>query len=112
MLKALVAAAAVTAPVLATVQDDCLALTPKTIVTNSTVRVQTFVASGTNLTFPEQNANCGRASQVVGANLCRIAMNLTTSAKSEVVTEIWLPEKWNGRMVTVGGGGLDGCKWL
>ncbi|KAF0332639.1 putative feruloyl esterase B-2 [Colletotrichum sp. SAR11_59] len=109
MLKALVTAAVLAAPAFATVQDDCLALTPKTIVTNSTVRVQTFVASGTNLTFPEQNANCGRASQVVRANLCRIAMNLTTSAKSEVVTEIWLPEKWNGRMVTVGGGGLDGC---
>lgn len=82
---------------------------PQSTVANSTGRELAFVTSGTDLAFPEQDAACNRASQVVRADLCRVAMNLTTSARSEVVTEVWLPEKWNGRLVTVAGGGLDGC---
>ncbi|GKT61717.1 feruloyl esterase B [Colletotrichum tofieldiae] len=97
------------APALAIFRDDCLALTPESVVANSTGTTQKFVTSGTNLSFPEQDAACNRASQVVRADLCRVAMNITTSPRSEVVTEVWLPEKWNGRLVTVAGGGLDGC---
>ncbi|TID06564.1 putative feruloyl esterase B-2 [Colletotrichum higginsianum] len=96
-------------PALASFREDCLALTPQSTVANSTGRELAFVTSGTDLAFPEQDAACNRASQVVRADLCRVAMNLTTSARSEVVTEVWLPEKWNGRLVTVAGGGLDGC---
>ncbi|GJD00533.1 carboxylic ester hydrolase [Colletotrichum higginsianum] len=92
-------------PALASFREDCLALTPQSTVANSTGRELAFVTSGTDLAFPEQDAACNRASQVVRADLCRVAMNLTTSARSEVVTEVWLPEKWNGRLVTVAGGG-------
>ncbi|TDZ53658.1 putative feruloyl esterase B-2 [Colletotrichum trifolii] len=109
MFKAFVAIATLAAPAFATAQADCAALNPKILVANSTVRAQSFVTTDTNLTFPEQNANCRRSSQVVRTNLCRIAMNITTSGRSEVVTEVWLPETWNGRVVTIGGGGLDGC---
>ncbi|OLN97047.1 putative feruloyl esterase B-2-like protein 2 [Colletotrichum chlorophyti] len=84
-------------------QDECLALKPESMVMNSTLK------SATDLTFPEQDASCNRASQVVRTNLCRVMMNLTTSERSQVATEVWLPEKWNGRIVTVGGGGIDGC---
>lgn len=99
-------------PSAATFQSDCLALTPQNTVINSTAQKISHVDSGTNLTFPEQDASCGRGSQVVRANLCRVAMNITTSSRSQILAEVWLPEKWNGRMVTVAGGGLDGCKWL
>ncbi|KAF9879161.1 hypothetical protein CkaCkLH20_03394 [Colletotrichum karsti] len=109
ILVAFAAVLALAAPSLAAVQDDCLALTPQTTVENSKIRVLEFASSGTKLEFPEQSESCGRSSQVVRANICRVAMNVTTSGKSEVVTEVWMPEKWNGRLVTVGGGGLDGC---
>ncbi|KAK1993167.1 hypothetical protein LX36DRAFT_643558 [Colletotrichum falcatum] len=94
---------------LAAFRDDCLALAPEAAVANSTVKTLEFVTSGTNLSFPEHDASCNRASQVVRADLCRVAMNITTSARSEVAAEVWLPEDWNGRLVTVAGGGLDGC---
>ncbi|GKT45239.1 putative flavin-containing monoamine oxidase A [Colletotrichum spaethianum] len=97
------------APALAAFRDDCLALTPQSVVADSIGKALEFVTSGTNLSFPGQDASCNRASQVVRTDLCRVAMNLTTSARSEVVTEVWLPENWNGRLVTVAGGGLDGC---
>ncbi|KAL0939178.1 feruloyl esterase B [Colletotrichum truncatum] len=90
-------------------QDDCLALNPQLTVSNSTANLLAYVTSGNTLTFPDQDASCNRGSQVARANLCRVALNISTSARSEVVVEAWLPEDWNGRMVTVGGGGLDGC---
>ncbi|UQC78964.1 feruloyl esterase B [Colletotrichum lupini] len=76
---------------------------------NSTAQEISYVETGANLTFPEQDPSCGRGSQVVRTNLCRVAMNITTSSRSQIVAEVWLPEKWNGRMVAVAGGGLDGC---
>ncbi|KAK1516963.1 feruloyl esterase B [Colletotrichum costaricense] len=100
---------ALATPSEATFQSDCLALTPQTTVVNSTAQEISHVETGTNLTFPEQDPSCGRGSQVVRTNLCRVAMNITTSSRSQIVAEVWLPEKWNGRMVTVAGGGLDGC---
>ncbi|KAK1979836.1 Tannase/feruloyl esterase [Colletotrichum cereale] len=97
------------APALAAFRDDCLALKPEAAVANSTGKTLEFVTSGTSLSFPEQDASCNRPSQVVQADLCRVAMNITTSARSEVAAEVWLPKDWNGRVVTVAGGGLDGC---
>ncbi|KAK2012842.1 tannase and feruloyl esterase [Colletotrichum eremochloae] len=97
------------APALAAFQDDCLALTPEAAVANSTGKTLEFVTSGTKLSFPEQDASCNRASQVVRADVCRVAMNITTSDRSEVAAEVWMPKDWNGRLVTVAGGGLDGC---
>ncbi|WYZ38146.1 hypothetical protein EsH8_III_000060 [Colletotrichum jinshuiense] len=109
MVPTLVALLVLAVPSLATFQEDCLALAPGATVFNSTLRELTYVTSGATLLFPEQDAACNRGSQVVRANLCRVAMNITTSGRSQVAVEVWLPECWNGRLVTVGGGGLDGC---
>ncbi|KAH7161112.1 tannase and feruloyl esterase [Dactylonectria macrodidyma] len=76
---------------------------------NTKVLETTFVAAGTNLTFPDNDATCGRGSQVVSANICRVSLFVTTSPTSNVSMEAWLPLDWNGRFLGVGNGGLAGC---
>ncbi|KAH8886604.1 tannase and feruloyl esterase [Thozetella sp. PMI_491] len=96
-------------PTRANFLDSCLAFAPTTIVKNAELKEHSFVSSGTNLTFPNHDATCNRPSQIVLADLCRVALHIPTSSRSNVVLELWLPEAWNGRLLTVGNGGLDGC---
>ena len=41
---------------------------------------------------------------------CRVELAITTNATSNSTTlaEVWLPEDWNGRFLTVGNGGFSG----
>ena len=41
---------------------------------------------------------------------CRVQLVLTTNmtAGSTALTELWLPDDWNGRLLTVGNGGMAG----
>ena len=39
---------------------------------------------------------------------CRVAMTLTPTADSVIKTEVWLPVRWNGKFLGVGGGGFVG----
>lgn len=36
-------------------------------------------------------------------------MNVTTSSSSSIILEAWLPSQWNGRFLSTGNGGLNGC---
>lgn len=36
-------------------------------------------------------------------------MNVTTSNSSYIILEAWLPSEWNGRFLSTGNGGLNGC---
>lgn len=97
-------------PAPATFQDQCTSFDPTSVgITNATVTEHAFIESGTNLSLPDNDASCGSRSQVVPVDLCRVALQIATSEKSGVVAEIWLPESWNGRLVTTGNGGLGGC---
>lgn len=91
-------------------QDKCLAYTPENSIDNSTRTVLTFIPAGTNLTLADNDPSCNRPDQVVGADLCRVSLHIPTSTMSGIVYEMWLPETWNGRLVTTGNGGIDGCK--
>lgn len=98
-------------PVQATFQQSCMSFDPASVgITNATVTEHAFIQSGTNLSLPDNDASCGSKSQVVPVDLCRVAVQITTSESSGVVVEIWLPESWNGRLVTTGNGGLGGCE--
>ncbi|KAI0631071.1 tannase and feruloyl esterase-domain-containing protein [Trametes polyzona] len=41
---------------------------------------------------------------------CRVELRITTNATagSFAITEVWLPDDWNGRVLTIGNGGLGG----
>ena len=93
-----------------TFEQQCLAFTPEHIVPNATRRTVEYVPKNTTLAFPNNDATCNRAKQVVSTNLCRIALSIQTSSESNIVFEAWLPEHWSGRFLATGNGGIDGCE--
>ena len=92
-------------------EEKCLSFTPEIHVQNSTRHVLAYIAAGTNLTFPDNVPSCNRTSQVVARSLCRVALSIPTSKRSSVTFELWLPERWSGRFLATGNGGIDGCKY-
>ncbi|KAH7061189.1 Tannase/feruloyl esterase [Macrophomina phaseolina] len=90
-------------------QQSCLSFEPQKHVYNSTLTVREFVPANTTLTFPDNDATCNRASQLVSADVCRIAMSIPTSERSSITYEMWLPRDWSGRFLATGNGGIDGC---
>jgi len=43
--------------------------------------------------------------------ICRVSGVANTSSTSSITFEMWLPDTWYGRVLTVGNGGLGGCKY-
>jgi feruloyl esterase len=41
-------------------------------------------------------------------NLCRARLRLQPTSSSDINVEVWLPETWNGKLFTHGGGGFSG----
>ncbi|TLS26306.1 hypothetical protein PpBr36_04970 [Pyricularia pennisetigena] len=77
---------------------------------NTTVWFSEPVLAGTNITLSDTDPTCGRTSQKVDVDLCRVAMFVTTSPTSNVSVEAWLPVDWKGdRFLSTGNGGLSGC---
>ncbi|KUJ08955.1 tannase and feruloyl esterase [Mollisia scopiformis] len=54
-------------------------------------------------------STCPYPYQVVFNDLCRVAMRVATSRRSEITLEAWLPTNWNGRFLSTGNGGISGC---
>ena len=93
----------------ATFQQSCNTLVNTLSVPNATIYLTTYVSAGTNLTFPTLPATCGAKYQVVSDDICRIALNVSTSSRSHVMMEAWLPANWTGRFLSTGNGGINGC---
>ena len=110
ILTILLAAAFTVACADHTFQGRCLSFTPEKEVFNSTRTVLEYVPAGKNLTLLNNDLTCNRSSQVVDINLCRIGLSVPTSNRSSTSFELWLPEKWSGRFLATGNGGVDGCK--
>ena len=94
-------------------EQACLSFKPETIVPVATRNVLDYVRSGTTLTFPDNDVTCGRTSQIVSVDLCRMTLEIKTSRISKIAFEAWFPEDWSGRFLATGNGGIDGCKcWI
>lgn len=92
-----------------TFEKKCLAFKPEKFVPGATRNVLEYVAANTTLIFPNNVAACNRGSQAVTASVCRVALSIKTSDQSNITFEAWLPEKWSGRFLATGNGGIDGC---
>ncbi|KAJ2904929.1 tannase and feruloyl esterase [Zalerion maritima] len=94
------------------VESQCSSLSSTLSLPNTaTVWFTEYLPQGTNLTLPDNNVTCGRASQVIPVDLCRVALSVSTSTSSEISLEVWLPAPslWTGRFLSTGNGGLSGC---
>ncbi|KAF2187891.1 tannase and feruloyl esterase [Zopfia rhizophila CBS 207.26] len=92
-----------------TFQRKCASLAGLLDIPPAEVLSSQFIASGTTLQFPGSDPSCSRPSQEVSVNLCRVTLSVTTSNRSSVSMEAWLPENWSGRFLSTGNGGLGGC---
>lgn len=78
---------------------------------NTTVLLTEIHNKGTSFPLAGQVTSCGGPNQLanVTTNLCRVVVNVSTSAHSSVQVEAWLPNSWRGRLLATGGGGIGGC---
>lgn len=76
-----------------------------------TVNIAEYLAPNATIDLAAEglNATCADTTEPITVGICRLNLKVATSEKSEVYTEVWLPEKWTGRTMTTGNGGLAGC---
>ncbi|KAH8901033.1 tannase and feruloyl esterase [Thozetella sp. PMI_491] len=67
--------------------------------------------AGEVIALPNTVPSCGGPTYSVNvtSDLCRIVVNVSTSATSSVRLDAWLPRDWNGRFLATGTGGEGGC---
>lgn len=90
-------------------QSKCLGFEPLNHIANATINAHELILAGQTILYPSNDPTCNRPNQTVSVDLCRIALNITTSSRSNVLSEIWLPSNWTGRFLATGNGGIDGC---
>jgi feruloyl esterase len=66
-----------------------------------------YKAEGLNETCVAYNATA----YPIPVGVCRLNLRVETTEQSEVYMEVWLPEHWEGRLLTTGNGGLAGCTY-
>lgn len=87
-------------------QSGCLSFTLGDL-SNVTLSRATYYAANTTV----NSTNLWQSIDVDNLPaFCRLELSITTNstADSSCVTEIWLPDSWNGRVLTVGNGGYAG----
>ncbi|KAH6849163.1 Tannase/feruloyl esterase [Alternaria alternata] len=89
--------------------SKCADVASKLAVDGAFVHTAEFVAAGTNLTLPLYDQTCAEASPPITADICRVALWVSTSERSGLNMEAWLPANWTGRFLSGGNGGLNGC---
>src|SRR5690349_10215551 len=60
-----------------------------------------------NLELPKASITAA-ATLPADASVCRVAATLRPTSDSEIKMEVWLPEKWNGKLEGNGNGGWTG----
>lgn len=79
---------------------------------NVTASFTEYVASGGNISMTGIPSVCATTPQQVSADLCRVYMNVSTSDRSGIRLETWLPREFNGRFLSTGNNGMAGCKFF
>jgi feruloyl esterase len=89
----------------------CSQLGASIAIQNVTVNFANFVPAGTNLSFSQDYglSSCGYPNALVTSDMCRLAMYVSTTNRSGITLEAWLPVNWTGRFLSTGNGGESGC---
>ncbi|KAJ3783996.1 Tannase/feruloyl esterase [Lentinula aff. detonsa] len=87
----------------------CSSVVPQMSIPNTTVYFSDFVPTGSIIELRDNDPSCGRPSQFVLEDICRISMYTSTSTRSGLNLEVWLPRNWTGQFLSTGNGGLSGC---
>ncbi|KAL4877584.1 Tannase/feruloyl esterase [Aspergillus karnatakaensis] len=90
-------------------QRSCSNFKDEISLPNVTVHFSTYIPANTDLSLPDNPPSCTRPSQLVVSDICRVAMTVATSDRSETTQELWLPREFSRRYLVTGNGGLSGC---
>ncbi|OLN87931.1 putative feruloyl esterase B-2-like protein 1 [Colletotrichum chlorophyti] len=90
-------------------RERCASFANSTTIPGAASYATQFVSAGTILQFPGADSSCGRTSQTVTTDLCRLTAQIATSPRSGLKFEAWFPQNWTGRFLSTGNGGLGGC---
>ncbi|KAL0938616.1 feruloyl esterase B-2-like protein 1 [Colletotrichum truncatum] len=90
-------------------RQQCLSFGNSTVIPGAESYKTEFLSAGSTLRLPGADPSCGRTSQTVSADLCRLTAQVATSTRSGFKFEAWLPQNWTGRFLSTGNGGLGGC---
>jgi feruloyl esterase len=95
-------------------QAKCESFAHKLKIQDATIHSVTHVPAGTNISMSNVPAVCaGNADSTSSTfEFCRVSLNVTTSPKSQIFMEAWLPSNYSGRFLSTGNGGLGGCMSL
>lgn len=103
------ATAGFASPTNGTFDAKCAAIASQLSIEHGIVHFAQFVAAGTNLSLAENDPTCAPSFMPVTADICRVALSVSTSNSSGFNMEAWLPSNWSGRFLSGGNGGLNGC---
>ncbi|GIC88918.1 putative feruloyl esterase [Aspergillus udagawae] len=95
----------------ASFESRCQQFHKKIHLDNVHVHSTTYVPIGSNISMAYNPPICGGASSssISKIEFCQVALNVTTSSKSQFFMEAWLPSNYTGRFLSTGNGGLNGC---
>ncbi|THU92729.1 tannase and feruloyl esterase [Dendrothele bispora CBS 962.96] len=86
-------------------RDECYNLKNKLHLENTTIISATYVEPNSTV----NTAGSCQSNATVTSSICRVYASVNTSSISSTKFELWLPDKWYGRFLTVGNGGFAGC---
>jgi feruloyl esterase len=95
----------------ASFESRCQQFHKKIHLDNVHVHSTTYVPIGSNISMAYNPPICGErsGSSISTIEFCQVALNVTTSGKSQFFMEAWLPSNYTGRFLSTGNGGLNGC---
>jgi feruloyl esterase len=74
---------------------------------NTTILSASYVSAGSYISTP---GSCqSTASSTV--DICRVYAMVNTTSDSSLKLEIWMPDTWYGRILTIGNRGIGGCQY-
>ena len=107
-LSSLSFALALSASAVALSAVECANLSGIIIALNTTITSSWYLPAGSNFTGTSVESSYNTPQSNL-PELCRVQFSIKTSANSNAIAEVWLPEGWNGRFLAVGNGGFAGA---